>query len=356
MQVRAFLTALAGGFVAATGAFIACSSNGPAVQNNEAGAEAGSLDVVTVFETASADTYIAPPPADAGSDVSHPHDAMPDRGQPTDAPAPEEAHATGEGGAVCTTITGPCNLVSQNCSSGSECTLASAPDGSITTACSPTTAGEMLPLGTPCCPAANTNPCAPGLTCNGGNACGVVAYDAGKDFPAAWGGSRCAPTCCPGDGGPIQSNCGTTPGDSGIAGLCNLGLSFTGGGAPQLTVCTYSTPCEPLTGPHCIPDFGCEVVGVEAGASCQVVYNPDKDGGAGATEGQACVYANQCADGLVCLGATTSTCLWMCHIAGQATPFDAGILQATPGRGGCPMGETCGGVEGFPGWLGACSH
>jgi hypothetical protein len=151
----------------------------------------------------------------------------------------------------------------------------------------------------------------------------------------------------------VASNCGTT--DAGIEGLCNLGLSFTSATAAQLTVCTYSPACEPLTGPHCIPGFGCEVVGVEAGASCQVIYNP-VDGGAAATEGQMCAYANSCADGLVCLGATTSTCLWMCHIAGQATPFDAGILQATPGRGGCPTGETCGGVEGFPGWLGACSH
>ena len=349
MHKRALLTAIAGGFVAATGVFVACSSV-PA--STAAGPDAG-LDVVTVFETAPPlDT--TRPTFDTGVPDVVIRDAAVDRGSVRDANA-SEAHVTDAKVAACSLVTGACDIVSQNCSMGSECVLTEAPNGSVTTMCSPDQATEKLAKGAACCPSLDgINPCDPGLECNGGNLCATGdAGPAGAGVPAGWGGSRCTPRCCPSDGGPNTANCGTA-GDGGTAGTCDFQIAFSASGPVEYTVCSYPQQCQPLRGRQCLAGFGCEVASADGGSSCQIIFNPNGDAGAG--EGQACMYSNSCADGLVCLGGADASvaCQWICHVAGSPTPFDAAVLQATPGYGGCPAMEACAGVQGFPDWLGAC--
>ncbi len=138
--------------------------------------------------------------------------------------------------------------------------------------------------------------------------------------------------------------------------MCNLGISLAQGGPAEYAVCTYPSGCEVLHPAECLSGFGCEVTSASGAASCSVIYNPEGDAGAGATQGQACMYENQCADGLVCVGASagSTTCEWMCLVAGSPAPFDAGPLATVPGGGGCPSGTSCNGINGFPAWLGSC--
>ncbi len=351
MDTHKLLFAIAAFAVAATGAVIACSSGGTA--QSPPGPDATPDMGVTVFETSPrGDSPFVLPDGPGFEGGNHGDGGLPDGDSgvvdaqtvPVDGPL-----------AACSLVNGACDIVSQNCSSGSECAVVLGADGGLTTTCLADTPSEHLPVGAACCPTSDgTNPCDPGLECNGGNTCTPDAGAPGPGLPPGWGGSRCTPRCCPSDGGSNHANCGTA-GDGGTQGSCNLDITYTSGGPTEYAVCTYPDTCVPLGISRCISGFGCEVD--QTGTStCTVIYNPNGD--AGATTGQACQYANQGADGLVCIstaGSTASNCAWMCRMAGAATPFDAGLLGTTPGTGGCPTGKTCGGVTGFPAWLGACN-
>jgi hypothetical protein len=356
MHSRPLLFALLGGLVAVGAGFVACSSNSPGFGDGGVGMDSNTAPQPeagkTVFETSTGDVshLIVPDGGTTGSGDVHAQNH--DTGGIRPVGDAGDAHAIDAALAACTLVTGACDLVSQNCSSGSECTLVEELDGSVGTACEPTQASEHLAKGTPCCPPPdNSNPCDPGLVCIG-NAC-VDGGSPGPGLPPGWGGSRCSPTCCPNDAGDT-SNCGTA-GDGGPQGHCDLGISLVTNGPSEYYICTYPETCEPLHGHECLNGYGCEVENMAGTSSCFLIYNPNGD--AGATSGQPCMYANQCADGLVCIGATadTSTCLWMCLLPGEATPFDAGALNSMPGHGGCPSPQTCNTqITGFPTWLGVC--
>jgi hypothetical protein len=346
MHKRAIVTAIAGGVIAVTGAFVACSSSSsqPGDAGVDGGKDVGTDLGVTVFETSAPDAGVK----DSGKrDTGRRHD-----GGVKDA-APE-AYAIDVGPlAACSAVTGACDIVSQNCSPGSECVIVQGPV-SVSTACAPDQPTEHIAQGLPCCPLANNdNPCDPGLECNGGNACTDGGAPA-LGYPRGWAGARCTPRCCPGDAGNSPANCGTA-GDGGAQGYCDLAITYTGNTAAY-TVCTYPQTCEPLHVHPCIlPGFACEMENAQGTATCTVVSDPGSDGGA--TSGQPCQYENQCADGLVCVGSTStnSTCAWMCHINGAPVPFDAGYIQPTvPGYGGCPAGQGCNSLTDFPNWLGYC--
>jgi hypothetical protein len=347
MRSRPLLFALLGGLVAAGAGFLACSSGGGAVSGVDAGMDTGPAgqQEATVFETSTPDVHVVLP--DGGITDSGVHDAG-------------KEHANGDAVAAdaaignCSLVTGLCDIVAQNCEAGNECVVVTEPDASLGTQCMPTTAGEHLAKGTACCPSSDgTNPCDPGLECNGGTSC-VGTVSPGAGLPPGWGGSRCTPRCClPTDGGVSNSNCGSA-GDGGTQGRCDLSISFTQGGPGEYSVCTYPDTCEPLGIHPCLTGFGCEVANSAGTASCVVIYNPNSD--AGAAAGATCTYENQCADGLACIGPSSSStkCEWMCLITGQTPPFDAGALNSMPGHGGCPAMQTCSGVNGFPSWLGTC--
>jgi len=243
----------------------------------------------------------------------------------------------------CSPVNGPaCDLVKQNCKKGTECVLVGDPDAALgaTTACLPTQPSENRPVGSTCCPNAPSNQCDPGTTCIG-NPC----VDGGAPT------GECAPACCPAtaDGGAGSDNCGTSP--EGYVGECNINL-INGTGGVLYTACTYSSKCIALGVAPCGPGFEC-IVENEAGSS-ECFFITGVDGGS--PPGGSC-NTSDCAPGLGCIDLSMSdggTCLWQCHVTGQATPFDAGLLNGTVGHGGCPAGTTCEGIIGYPAWLGAC--
>jgi hypothetical protein len=301
---------------------------------------------------------------DSGPDITTDQTSMfdvmvPDNSQPHPEGSSSDSPITdgGEGGIVdtgiignCSPVNGPaCDLVKQNCKKGQECVLVSDPDAATgeTTACRATQASENRPVGAACCPNNPTNQCDPGLTCIGDTCIG----DAGS----GGGGGQCAPACCPAtDSGPGSNNCGSSA--AGYIGQCNLQIT---GPSDQVlfTACTYESKCIPLGVVPCATGFECNVEGPSGTADCTTIFNPD-GGTTGAPAGADCPFANSCDDGLACLTvgmADAATCLWFCHVPGQATPFDAGVLNGTPGHGGCPSGYTCEGAATlYPPWLGAC--
>jgi hypothetical protein len=344
MKPRPILFALLGGLVATGAGFVACSSGGSASSGFDAGFDTGTADTgITVFDTGAGDGGSGLP------DTSFSRDGGAGDSGKRDALGAVDGHATDAPITHCSLVTGACDIVAQNCSSGTECDIVSEPDGSLGTACEAVTSSEHLAKGAPCCPPSDgTNPCDPGLECNGGNPCAA----GGTPMNAGWGGSRCTPRCCPAlDGGNNNANCGTA-GDGGAQGQCDLSISFVTNGPGEYTVCSYPATCEPLGIHPCMSGFGCEVENAAGTSQCVVTFDPTGDGGAG----QPCMYENSCADGLGCFGASasTSTCEWLCAITGGTPPFDAGLLNTMPGHGGCPTGQSCEGVNGFPTWLGVC--
>lgn len=267
------------------------------------------------------------------------------------------AHAIDSGKlAACSGVKGTCDIVSQNCSNGSEC-IVTENGSTFSTVCSTDLATEHLPTGSACCPNdVNGNECDPGLECNGGNDC-TDGGSPGAGLPPGWGGSRCTPHCCPTDGGANTANCGTA-GDGGVQGHCELTI-VDNSNSPLYTVCTYASLCEPFGVRPCLSGFACTEENAAGTSDCVVIFNPGGDAG-GLGAGATCQYGNQCAAGLTCAGAASgdaSTCGWECHVAGTPLPFDAGSSN-TPGHGGCPSGQVC---EGFtpgtplPAWFGVCA-
>jgi hypothetical protein len=253
----------------------------------------------------------------------------------------------------CSPVNGPaCDIVLQDCPSKEECVVVSDPTAEsglgFTTQCQPNTASEHLAAGATCCPG-GANPCDPGLVCIGSSCAGDA------------GGGRCAPACCPGDAGAIQANCGFSP--EGYAGSCSLTLT---GGKPTAkdeagalyTTCLYASTCTIFAQP-CGPGDTCIVEDMAGTSKCVPISN---DGGSvGVSPGGLCGgFANACAQGLACIGLSfdgavlPSTCNYMCYLTGGSPPFDAGIITSAPGMGGCPSGQACKAVGGFPTWLGAC--
>ncbi len=236
----------------------------------------------------------------------------------------------------CSAVGGSCDIVAQNCPSGQECVLAGGPGGTTVTECEPTQASESIQKGYPCCPG-QSNPCLPGLECNGQTAC----VDGGTPT------GTCAARCCEGD----DSVCGMTPG--GVAGHCDIGVVDNDGG-PLYSICDYSTPCKPFGVEPCGTGQECIVTDLAGTATCTSIFNPP-----GVAEGMACTSENACQSGLMCLGssATDETCIMLCLVSGQTPPFSTSGLAMGPLTGGCNTGKSCNGQAVstiFPPWLGIC--
>lgn len=241
--------------------------------------------------------------------------------------------AGGEGGATCKSpANAQCDIVAQDCAPGKECVVVNGK----TTECRAVEATQQLPIGHACCETATSgNPCLPGLTCVGGDSC----TDGGPQT------GRCSPACCEGD----DQHCGKSD-PEGIAGECNLTLSS--GSTDLYRVCTYSATCKPFKVDPCKGDDICLVKDKLGTASCVSPFMlPAK------TNRQPCTFANECEDGLVCLGTgDAGTCHYVCLTPGSNHPFDAGVEEGGPGRGGCPVGEKCDlGVQNRPDWFRVCS-
>jgi len=238
-----------------------------------------------------------------------------------------------EGG--CTAVKGPCDLVVQDCADDAkgrkqECVVARAPTGELTTQCVPVQPSQQLPMGRGCCPG-SANPCLPGLTCVGD--------------PCVDGGpvtGRCTPACCEGD----DVSCGQSD-PEGIGGQCDLSLFVESNEVHR--VCSYRERCKPF--------------GVEPCKQGQLCIVEDKVGTAGCIGSnniqnrQPCQFANDCADGYICVGpAGAGICRMFCLTPNSNPPFDASAATGGPGRGGCPAGEACKGpgFQNLPDWLQLC--
>jgi len=146
-----------------------------------------------------------------------------------------------------------------------------------------------------------------------------------------------------------DSVCGMT--QAGVQGTCDLQISS---GPPNNTVlfmvCTYKNVCKPFKAVPCPTGESCTIEDKLGTADCI--------GNNGKTEGQPCMYKNDCVDGLMCLGVQgqQATCQMLCLTPGQTPPFDAGA-DGGPGRGGCSTGKTCSGAldpNQFPPWVSIC--
>ena len=220
-------------------------------------------------------------------------------------------------------IEGECNLVSQNCSAGNECVLAAAADGGDTTKCEPVGSGA-LKAGAACV-ASGSNPCVKGTTCISG---------------------RCAPACCFGD----NSNCGNSI-PEGFTGECTLNVVDKNSNK-LFSACTYNAACKPFGIQPCPTDYACLVKDQSGTSTCTTIYQPP-----GKVELATCTVANDCKDGMMCLGSPdggASTCQYVCYKGGG--PYDAGISSGASGKGGCTLlKKTCAGaITGLPTWLGIC--
>jgi hypothetical protein len=264
------------------------------------------------------DTSEAGPKPDGGKEGSTP--------PPPPPPAP-----IGDSGRPgnCSVVKGACDIVSQNCPSGQECVV----DNTSKTQCVPIEATESLEMGSACCPGGQGNPCLPGLSCIG-NPC----VDGGPKT------GRCSPACCKDD----DVECGKSI-PEGISGACNLTI-VDGKGNELYQTCSYQQRCIPFGIEPCKPGEICLIEDKLGTSGCLASF--------GKTNGQACGFANDCADGLICLTVgDAGVCHYACLTPGSTHPFDAGGLDNSPGHGGCPPGETCQGLDPktAPGWLSVCS-
>ncbi|MBX3189778.1 MAG: hypothetical protein KF819_22325 [Labilithrix sp.] len=297
---RAGLALLAALVVADAGfSIVACSSTSPFDEPSEASAESSTPD----------GTADAPVQPDGGVDVT-----------------------------TCNPVKGPCDLILQDCPDKAgkkqECVVTGTT--TFTTECIAQQASQQLPTGRACCPGTQANPgnpCLPGLTC-----VGRPCDDAGG------GGGRCSPACCKGD----DSICGKSD-PEGITGACDLTL-VADENQPIHDVCSYRERCKPFQVERCKVNQICLVEDKIGTASCLSSF--------GKTNRQPCTFANECADGLICIGGgDAGQCRTACLTPGSVHPFDASVEEGGPGAGGCPAGEQCRiNFTDLPPWYGACAY
>ena len=259
--------------------------------------------------------------------------AAPDAAKDAPIVPPEEGGK--DGGGNCTPVRGPCDLVRQDCPDDKGKKQECVTSGTTTTVCVPVQASQQLPIGRACCPNnATGNPCLPGLTCVG-NAC--------EDGGPVTG--RCSPTCCEGD----DQACGKSD-PEGISGACDLTLVDSVSNKELHQVCTYRERCKPFKQEPCKAGQICLTEDKLGTASCLDSF--------GKTNRQSCTFANECADGLICAGGgDAGMCRTVCLLPNTVSPFDAGIEDAGPGRGGCPVNEGCRlSFTNLPSWFGACAY
>jgi hypothetical protein len=236
-------------------------------------------------------------------------------------------------GGNCTPVRGTaCDLVLQDCPDDNggkkqECIATRTSSGVRSTQCVPVQPSQQLPMGHTCCPGQD-NPCLPGLICVGDECADGGAQTA-----------RCSPICCEGD----HPSCGQSD-PEGIGGQCDLIIVDNDGGE-LFNVCSYRERCKPFK--------------VEPCKANQLCIVEDKLGTAGCLSSngkklrQPCGFANDCEDGLICVG---GICRMYCLTPNSNPPFDAGAATGGPGRGGCPANETCTGptFQNLPDWLQLC--
>jgi hypothetical protein len=215
-----------------------------------------------------------------------------------------------------------------------ECVITSG-SGGPTTTCIAVQASQQLAQGQACCPSTTENPCLPGLTCVG-NACADGGPKTG----------RCTPACCKGQ----DSYCGKSD-PEGISGACDLTLYL--GNTPVHDVCSYRERCKPFGVEPCNGGKACLVEDKTGTATCITAQ--------GKPLGASCNFANDCADGLMCIGGgDAGTCRMMCLTPGAVHPFDASVEEGGAGAGGCPTATCNGGpcctigVQDLPAWLSFC--
>jgi len=239
---------------------------------------------------------------------------------------------------ACDHVRGPaCDLILQDCPSGSECKVQTSDAGSDaapTTACVPAGNGKGA-AGDGCCPD-QSGQCKPGLVCVGSVACSGNGTLTG----------RCSPACCPED----DATCGTAA--DGHIGVCER-LITQENGLALFYACAYEPGCKPFHIQSCPTNEVC-LINVRDTTSyiCHATPQPG-----GKSIGQACTYGNECADGLACLGPVDArTCKMLCYRPNGGTPpFDASAVRNEPYYGGCPGAAACSGtISDYPGYLGYC--
>ena len=267
---------------------------------------------------------------DAGSDGTIPSDGSSNDVNQNNDGSKNDSSTNNDGSTpACNTtaLTGSCDIVQQNCPNGQGCIPAQLADGGWTAQCA--ASNGNIQEGYAC---QQTSLCVAGLECIDG---------------------RCAKHCCLGD----DNECGMSH-PEGYTGRCETTVTLDGT-HPAYAICTYSSQCQPFDIQPCQNSEICIVEDTSGTSICEGLAAND----GGLSAGAKCVYANDCKDGLTCVGALdggAATCTWECYV--PPGPFDAGIVNLGAGKGGCPSGKTCqqiqllgpdGGAEN-PAWLGLC--
>jgi hypothetical protein len=170
----------------------------------------------------------------------------------------------GPTGTACPGTTGPCDIGLQNCGSGQTCQLTI--DG--TTSCRSVGSGG------------NQASCSSDSQCAFGHYCSPFS-------------GRCHPQCCG------TAGCGADQVCIGVGTGTDAGLCF-------------GSPCDPVTGGGCAPDYTCYVGGNPAGGLLTICTPPGT-----VAAGGACSALDECVPGHVCLG-DPGTCVELCR---PSSPF-----------------------------------
>lgn len=220
-------------------------------------------------------------------------------------------------------IKGECDPVAQDCPNGKECEVAPSDGGgsAYSAQCTDPKTGSV-PKGGVC---SNSSDCVPGADCIQ---------------------QRCAPHCCEGS----DLACGTSV-PEGFLGTCSINVQYPNT-TPNGRVCTYGATCKPYKVQPCPMGYACLVEDMAGAAKCNGIFMPP-----GKTVGTPCMYKNDCADGMMCVGGGPdggSVCMWVCYK--PPGPYDAGIVSLPAGQGGCPANKMCNiGIQMLPTWLAVCS-
>lgn len=208
--------------------------------------------------------------------------------------------STSSGGLSCmenyTSIpTGECDLLQQNCPSGSFCVVDKV-NGMVTTKCVPDQGG-LKDKGVEC---TTNSECKGGLNC----------VD-----------KHCSPFCCPGTNEP----CG--------GGTCDVNLSFDIDKTLFAMTCSYSVSCDLFAG-NCAQGSDCHISDASA---CLAVCDAPSD--QAVAEGGKCMYRNDCGDSQICNKnqPDDGVCRFFCKTKS---------MGLTPGKGGCPSGQSCKAISG----------